>query len=131
MKHLSLIIALCFSTILLCCCQQPVSPRNESGSKIESGIEGQIFEIGSPAVPVGWTPPPLRGVRTIIVSDSNKISLQMIATDSLGTFKISLQAGKYFLLIKDTIRTQGQNGPFVVEPYQITLVKVYHDNGIR
>jgi len=117
--------------MLLLCCQQPTSPKIESGSKIESGIEGQIYEIGSPAVSVGWTPPPLRGIRTIVISDSNKVGLQLVVTDSLGAFKISLQAGTYFLLVKDTIRPQGQNGPFVVAADQITSVKVCHDNGMR
>jgi hypothetical protein len=124
-KHFSLLLALCFCATLLLCCQQIISP------KIEGGIEGQIYEIGSPAVPPGWTPPPLRGIRTIVISDSSKVGLQLLATDSLGAFKMSLQAGTYFLLVKDTIRPQGQNGPFVVAADQIISVKVYHDNGMR
>jgi len=130
-KHFSLILALCFCIVFLLCCQQVISPKIENGQKIESGIEGQIYEIGSPAVPPGWTPPPLRGIRTIVISDSNEVGLQLLATDSLGAFKFSLQAGTYFLLVKDTIRPQGQNGPFVVAADQITSVKVCHDNGMR
>jgi hypothetical protein len=124
-KHFSLLIPPWFCALFLLCCQQAISPTNESG------IEGQIYEIGSPAVPLGWTPPPLRGVNTIIVSDSSKVALQMLATDSLGAFKINLEAGTYFISVKDTLMPQRQNGPFVVEANQITSVKVYHDNGMR
>jgi hypothetical protein len=125
MKHISLFVGICFCALLLLCCQQTNSP------KIESGIAGQIYEVGSPAVTVGWTPPPLRGVRTIVVSDSNNVELQRLDTDSLGAFEIALPAGTYFLLVRDTVRAQGQNGPFVVLAGQISTVKVYHDNGMR
>ena len=125
MKHISLLIGFCFSVMILLSCQQTNSPKGESG------IVGQIYEVGSPAEPVGWTPPPLKGARTIVVSDTNKVDFQMLTTDTLGAFKISLQAGTYFLLVKDTIRPQGQNGPFTVVSDQVTSVKVYHDNGVR
>jgi len=125
MKRISLLLSICFCAILLLCCQQTISP------KIESGIVGQIYEVGSPAVPVDWTPPPLKGVRTIVVSDSNHVDLQTLESDSLGEFKIRLPAGTYFLLVKDPVRPQGQNGPFVVAAGQIASVKVYHDNGMR
>jgi len=123
MKNLSLLLL--FLGVPFDSCQQVTPP------KTETGIEGQIYEIGSPAVREDWTPPPLKGVNTIVVSDSNKVAFQEFATDSLGGFRIELQAGTYFLLVRDTIWPQGQNGPFVVEANLVSSVKVYHDNGVR
>jgi len=125
MKHILLLLGICFCIMILLACQQTNSPKSESG------IVGQIFEVGSPAEPAGWTPPPLKGVRAIIVSDSSEVNSQIVVTDSLGAFQIGLRPGTYFLLVKDTVRPQGQNGPFVVVADRITSVKVYHDNGLR
>ena len=124
-RHISLVLSICICALILVCCQQTNSPI------FESGIEGQVYEIGGSAVPAGWIPPPLKGVRTIVVSNSNKVDLQLLTTDSLGAFKISLRPGSYFLLVTDSMRSQGLNGPFVVARDQITSVKVYHDNGMR
>lgn len=125
MKQLSLLLLLCFFGILVFGCQQATPP------KTETGIEGQIYEIGGPAFDEGGTPPPLQEVRTIVVSDSNRVTLQEFTTDSLGAFRIALQAGTYFLLVKDTTFLQGQNGPFVIQAGHVSSVNLYHDNGIR
>ncbi len=82
MKHISLLLGTCLSVMFLLSCQQTNSP------KTESGIVGQIYEVGSPAEPVGWTPPPLKGARTIVVSDSNKADSRMLLTDSLVHLKL-------------------------------------------
>jgi hypothetical protein len=116
---------LCFLAIFLLSCQHATSPQTETG------IEGQIYEVGSPAVPEGWTPPPLGGVRTIIVSDSSQVPVEEFATNDFGAFRIELHPGTYFLLVRDTTRPQGQNGPFTVEANLLSTVKVYHDNGLR
>lgn len=123
--ELHLLLCVVFWAVILVSCQQTNSP------KTESGLIGQIYEVGSPAEPADWTPPALKGVRTIIVSDSNDVRSQSLSTDSLGKFNISLLPGIYFLLVKDATRPQEQNGPFNVVANQIISVRVYHDNGIR
>jgi hypothetical protein len=52
-------------------------------------------------------------------------------TDSLGSFSISLKPDTYFLVVKDSMRSQRENGPFIVVPDKVTFAKVYHDNGMR
>ena len=125
MRHLSFLLLLWFFSIFLFSCQQATPP------KAETGIEGRIYEIGIPVAPKDWTPPPLKEMQTIVVSDSNRVASQEFTTDSLGTFRVALQAGTYFLMVKDTIWPQSQNGPFVVEAGHVSSVKVYHDNGVR
>jgi hypothetical protein len=125
MKHISLSLSICLCALFLFCCEQTNAP------KIETGIAGQIYEVGAPAEPAGWTPPPLRGVRTIVVSDTNSIELRRLDTDNMGAFAVALPAGGYLLLVKDTVRAQGENGPFIVLAGQVSTVKVYHDNGMR
>ena len=125
LKRLSIVFLLCLLSILLICCQQSTQQNPETG------ISGQVYEIGSPAIQPGWTPPPLKGVSTIILQDSNRIELSEFNTDSLGSFSISLKPETYFLVVKDTTRPQGENGPFIVLTDQVTTAKIYHDNGIR
>jgi hypothetical protein len=126
MRQFSFLLILCFCVVFMFSCQHSIAP------KTEGGIEGQIYEIGhAGGVPSGWTPPPLREVRTIVVSDNNKVGIHMLSSDSMGAFKISLQPGTYYLLVKDTTWLQEQNGPIVVEVNQIVSVKAYHDNRMR
>jgi hypothetical protein len=114
---------LLFALVTFSCSEQALSPR------IQTGIEGQTYEMGGPAPSL--EPTPLRGIWTIQVSDSDKVLLQTVSTDSAGAFRICLQPGTYYLMVSDALWTQSQNGPFVVVPDQVTTVKVYHDNGMR
>ncbi len=101
-----------------------------TGPDTNSGILGQLYEIGAPAVPVGWIPPPLRAVKAVAVFDSVGIIVKDVETDSLGSFGILLLPGKYALRIMDRF-SQPVHGPFIVPKGTIISVKLYHDNGIR
>ncbi len=96
----------------------------------ESGIQGQVYRVDAPAVPLGWKPPPLRRVMTILVLDSLNATLNEIKTDSLGTFTILLPPGEYFLQVKESL-LPAQTGPFVVPEGRIIQVEADYDGGLR
>ena len=125
LQRLSIVLLFCLISVLQICCQQSTQLNPETG------ITGQVYEIGSPAIQPGWTPPPLKTVSTIILQDSSRIELMEFNTDSLGSFSISLKPDTYFLVVKDSMRSQRENGLFIVVPDKVTFAKVYHDNGMR
>ena len=125
LQRLSILFLFCLISVLQVCCQQSTQPNPETG------IKGQVYEIGSPAITPDWTPPPLKKVSTIILQDSSRIELMEFNTDSLGSFSVSLKPDTYFLIVKDSTRPQKENGPFIVLQDKVTSAKVYHDNGVR
>jgi len=104
-----------------------------SQNYISTGIQGRVYNIGSPAEPVGWTPPPLKTVCTIFILNAQKDTLKTAPTDSLGQYAIRLLAGTYYLnvKIKNFFGAGDLSGPYKVETGKITATKAYFDNGVR
>ena len=106
---------------------------NDNGTtatKSETGIEGQVYSIGAPTVPVGWTPPPLERVSTIIIMDTKRQPLTEVLTDEKGKFKVLFAPGIYYLQVKESL-LPAETGPFEVKQGVIVSTRANYDNGIR
>ncbi len=125
MKHFSFPLAFLLTVVTLSACRQPTGPD------ASSGIRGQVYEIGSPAVSGDWTPPPLKGIRSITISNGDTSGMQTVLTNADGAFVIPLRPGLYYLQVKDSLLPQGVNGPFTVVRGRFTWANVDHDNGMR
>ena len=67
MKNLSCI----FFCVLLGVITPSVARQQSSKHPITStGIAGQVYAVGAPAVRIDWTPPPLERVSTIVITDT-------------------------------------------------------------
>jgi hypothetical protein len=96
-----------------------------------TGIQGQVYSIATPGpTPVGWIPPPLETMNTVLVLDSNHRQFTEVKTDDKGRFTIELQPGTYYLRVKDSM-IPAETGPYVVTAGALTSVRAHYDNGMR
>ena len=95
-----------------------------------TGIKGQVYAVGAPAVRIDWKPPPLERISTIIITDSTGKTVKEIKTDTKGKFTTSLPPGIYYFLVKESI-IERNDGPFTVKKNRITDVQASFDNGVR
>jgi hypothetical protein len=109
-----------------------VGCRDSGTSPIEdAGIQGQVYSISTPGpTPIGWTPPPLEIISTIVVLDTNKKLVKEFATDEKGRFKIFLPPGTYYLRVKESM-IPAETGPYEVKRGEILLAEAHYDNGMR
>jgi hypothetical protein len=106
--------------------------RDLGTSPIEdTGIQGQVYSIATPGpTPIGWTPPPLEIMSTIVVLDVNKKLVKEFATDGRGRFKIILPPGRYFLRVKESM-IPAETGAYDVRSGEIMAAEAHYDNGMR
>ncbi len=110
-----------------------VSGCNDSGNSPlpMTGIQGQVFSIATPGpTPVGWVPPPLEKVSTILVLDSNHKSIFQVLTDVKGRFIVELQPGAYYLRVKESM-IPAETGPYAVKVGELVSAQAHYDNGMR
>jgi hypothetical protein len=106
---------------------------HDSGSALPlmSGIQGQVYSIATPGpTPVGWVPPPLEKISTVLVLDANHKLLIEVLTDYKGRFSIELQPGTYYLRVKESM-IPAETGPYVVSTGELVTVRANYDNGMR
>jgi hypothetical protein len=106
---------------------------HDSGSAppLMSGIQGQVYSIATPGpTPVGWVPPPLEKISTVLVLDANHKLLIEVLTDYKGRFSIELQPGTYYLRVKESM-IPAETGPYVVSTGELVTVRANYDNGMR
>ena len=125
MLHRSLVCCVLVLSIFAGCRDTGVSIA------LDSGIDGQVYSIGSPGpIPVGWIPPPLETVSSIVVLDAAHRQMKEFATDGKGHFRTSLSPGTYFLRVKESL-IPAETGPFDVTAGKVLSVAAYYDNGMR
>jgi len=110
-----------------------VSGCNDSGTSPlpMTGIQGQVYSIATPGpTPVGWVPPPLEKISTILVLDSNHKFIFEVLTDNKGRFTVELQPGTYYLRVKESM-IPTETGPYVVTAGTIIPVRAHFDSGMR
>jgi hypothetical protein len=110
-----------------------LSGCNDSGSApvLMTGIQGQVYSIATPGpTPIGWVPPPLETISTILVLDSNHKTIFEVLTDNKGRFTIELQPGTYYLRVKES-RIPAETGPYMVRAGELLSVRAEYDNGMR
>lgn len=96
-----------------------------------TGIQGQVYSIATPGpIPVGWIPPPLEQVSTVLVLSSDREVIVQSLTDNKGRFTISLSPGTYLLRVKES-RIPAETGPYVVRVGEMIPVRADYDNGMR
>lgn len=122
------------STILVCVVLfAAVSGCDDSGySPIQiTGIQGQVYLVATPGpTPIGWVPPPLERMSTIVVLGSDKNPVLEYKTDEKGRFAITLQAGTYYLRVKESM-IPAETGPYVVKSGEMLSVRADYDSGMR
>jgi hypothetical protein len=96
-----------------------------------TGIQGQVYSIATPGpTPIGWIPPPLEQISTVLVLDSNHKQITEIITDDKGRFAVDLQPGTYYLRVKESL-IPAETGPYVVTGGALVAVRAHYDNGMR
>jgi hypothetical protein len=102
--------------------------RNLVSVTAASGLAGQVYAIGGPAISI--PPPPYEKASTIVVLDSTSGPVNEFATNDKGKFQISLSPGKYYLRVKESF-VPTTTGPFAVIEGQVDSAFAYYNNGIR
>lgn len=101
------------------------------GSLGLAGMQGQVYSIATPGpTPVGWVPPPLEMISTVLVFDSSRKFITEAITDDKGRFTIDLQPGTYYLRVKESM-IPAETGPWVVTAGAFVSVRAHYDNGMR
>jgi hypothetical protein len=94
-------------------------------------LRGQVYLISKPGpIPIGWIPPPLEQVNTIIVLSTEKDKVREVTTDSRGSFSFSIAPGTYYLRVKES-PIPAETGPFLCTSGASTLAEAHFDNGMR
>jgi hypothetical protein len=94
-------------------------------------IQGQVYSVATPGpTPVGWVPPPLETISTVLVLTSNHIVIFEVLTDSKGRFSSSLDPGTYYLRVKEMM-IPSETGPYTVKSGELLSVRANYDNGMR
>jgi hypothetical protein len=97
----------------------------------EAILEGQVLLISKPGpIPIGWVPPPLEMVTTVIVLDAGKIIVKQTSTDAKGTFSIPLSPGTYYLRVKES-PIPSDTGPYTILAGERRTAEAHYDNGMR
>jgi hypothetical protein len=96
-----------------------------------TGIQGQVYSIATPGpTPIGWVPPPLEMISTVLVLDTNHKQITEVVTDDKGRFMFELQPGTYYLRVKESM-ILAETGPYVVTSGALVSVRAHYDNGMR
>jgi hypothetical protein len=96
-----------------------------------TGMQGQVYSIATPGpTPVGWIPPPLEIVSTVVALDANHRFVLEVLTDNKGRFTIELPPGTYYLRVKESM-IPSETGPYVVTAGAIIPVRAHFDSGMR
>ena len=94
-------------------------------------LSGQVYLISKPGpIPIGWIPPPLEQVNTVLVLDAGRIQIREVATDKRGSFSVSVNPGTYYLRVKGS-PIPVETGPFVCVAGITTAAEAHFDNGMR
>ena len=124
MKYVMLISICALSVFCMMGCK-------DLGDMPMTGIQGQVYSIATPGpTPVGWIPPPLEEVSTVLVLSSNREVIVQSLTDNKGRFTISLSPGTYLLRVKES-RIPAETGPYVLRVGEMIPVRADYDNGMR
>jgi hypothetical protein len=121
---------------LIVACLLLVAPWDgckDSGSDVivDTGIQGQVYLISKPGpIPIGWVPPPLEHVNTIVVLDAQRRIVLEAATNDKGWFMIPLQPGMYYLRVKES-PIPAETGPYFVDSGKILSAEAHFDSGMR
>jgi hypothetical protein len=110
-----------------------VSACNDSGNTMfpTTGIQGQVFSIATPGpTPIGWVPPALEKISTVLVLNSNHKVIVESFTDDKGKFTIELEPGTYYLRVKESM-IPAETGPYIVTAGALSSVRAHYDNGMR
>jgi len=121
------------SIFLLAMVVAAVSGCNDSGNGPlrMTGIQGQVYSIATPGpTPVGWIPPPLEKISTVLVLDSNHKLIVEALTNDKGKFTIELEPGTYYLRVKESM-IPAETGPYIVTTGTLLTVRAHYDNGMR
>lgn len=94
-------------------------------------LYGQVLLISKPGpIPIGWIPPPLEQVNTVLVLNADRKQVREVTTDKRGSFSVSITPGVYFLRVKAS-PIPAETGPFLCTPGASTLAEAHFDNGMR
>ena len=118
----------CFFLILISCHRNslPTPPLT-----YPTLLQGQVLNLSHLGpIPIGWVPPPLEVVSTIIVLDENRKTIAHFPSDSKGKFLISLPEGIYYLRVKESPIPE-ETGPYILKKGQTTNAVAHFDNGMR
>jgi len=97
----------------------------------EAILHGQVFLISKPGpIPIGWIPPPLEQVNTIVVLNTERLKVREVTTDNRGMFSFSIAPGAYYLRVKES-PIPAETGPYLCTPGASTLAEAHFDNGMR
>lgn len=125
-----IIIVILFSSLQLTNCSDPSSLPTPP-LQYPNVFQGQVYNLSHPGpIPIGWTPPPLETVSTIVVLDTNKKSIFETSSDKKGKFLIMLPEGTYYLRVKES-PIPVETGPYQLKEGETLEVKAYYDNGMR
>lgn len=131
-QNISLIVktVILFSICLLTCCSDPTSLPTPP-LQYPNVLQGQVYNLSHPGpIPIGWVPPPLEIVSTIIVLDSNRRIIFESLSDKKGKFQLMLPSGTYYLRVKES-PIPAETGPYFLNEGQTLLVEAHYDNGMR
>ena len=119
-----------FSFCLLTFCSDPFSLPTPP-LQYPNVLQGQVYNLSHPGpIPIGWIPPPLEAVSTIIVLDTQRKFVLETSSDNKGKFQISLPVGNYYLRVKES-PLPVETGPYSLKEGETLSVEAYFDNGMR
>ncbi|HUN66421.1 MAG TPA: hypothetical protein VMW43_10000 [Bacteroidota bacterium] len=109
----------------------PAPAGDTSGTRHHlSGIEGQIYTTGPPAITVDWTPLPLRIATPLIILGKQKDTVRTLTSDERGRFRVLLPPGEYYILLRQSMIPRPQ-GLYLVPPDSLIRIRLFFDTGIR
>ena len=128
LKSFSLFCLLIFFILISVNCSDSTSLPSPSQFGV---LSGQVNNLSHPGpIPVGWTPPPLDTVSTIIVLDNQRKIILETSSDKKGKFQLMLPSGTYYLRVKES-PIPAETGPYFLNEGQTVLVEAHYDNGMR
>ncbi len=123
-------IVILFASLQLTSCSDPSSLPTPP-LQYPNVLQGQVYILSHPGpIPIGWIPPPLETISTIIVLNNQRKIILETPTDRKGKFQIMLPTGIYFLRVKES-PIPAETGPYYLKEGQTLLVEAYYDNGMR
>lgn len=97
----------------------------------EAILRGQVLLISKPGpIPIGWIPPPLEQVSTVVILDAKRVHVREVMTDKRGSFSVSISPGTYYLRVKES-PIPAETGPFLCTAGMSTFAEAHFDNGMR
>ncbi len=95
-----------------------------------TGVQGRVYAVGGPARRIDWRPPPYEHQVTIAIHDTAGNRIKEVLTDTKGKFRILLQPGKYYFVVKESF-IPTQQGPFTIIKDSLRRLNLEFDSGIR